>query len=254
VRSSGTSAMRWPMGTVGEVRAVARYTAVAERSGNWWAVRVREQPGVFTQAKRLDQVESMVRDALAAFLAVDPGSLDIEVIEVLPEAVAEDVRQARQAREQVGRAQADADAAMRRAAARLPKPWWPAATRPATVLEVGRLIAIIDPRSRPSHRVQVGRPQLSWPDRAVLSVLVALEIETRHVHILGVTANPDEAWTTQQARNLLLDLGERAAAFGYLVRDRAGQFTAAFDTVLPGAGVVALEKGSDSGLFPDPGV
>jgi len=72
-------------------------------------------------------------------------------------------------------------------------------------------------------------------------VLVALEIETRYLHVLGVTANPDGAWTTQQARNLLLDLGERAAAFRYLVRDRAGQFTAAFDAVLADAGIETLK-------------
>jgi hypothetical protein len=48
-------------------------------------------------------------------------------------------------------------------------------------------------------------------------VLAALEVESRYVHILGVTANTDGAWTTQQARNLLLDLGDRAAGFSYLV-------------------------------------
>jgi hypothetical protein len=117
------------------VRAVASYTAVAERSGSWWAVRVREQPGVFTQAKRLDQVESMVRDALAGFLAVDPGSFDIEVVEVLPEAVVEEARRARQARETAGRAQADADAAMRRAVARLVRSG-------LTVRDVGRVLGI----------------------------------------------------------------------------------------------------------------
>ena len=59
----------------------------------------------------------------------------------------------------------------------------------------------------------------------------------RYVHILGTTSHPTGAWTTQQARNLLMDLDERAAAFRFLVRDRAGQFTTAFDAVLAGAGI-----------------
>ena len=55
-----------------------------------------------------------------------------------------------------------------------------------------------------------------------------LEAGTRHVHVLGVTAHPDSARTVQQARNLLMDLGEHANRFRFLVRDRAGQFTEAF--------------------------
>ncbi len=74
-----------------------------------------------------------------------------------------------------------------------------------------------------------------------LYVLFALEIETRYLRVLGVTANPDGAWTTQQARNILHDLGDRAAAFRYLVRDRAGQFTAAFDAVLADAGIEVVK-------------
>ena len=74
-----------------------------------------------------------------------------------------------------------------------------------------------------------------------LYVLFVLELESRYMHILGVTANPDGTWTTQQARTLLLDLGERAAGFRHLVRDRAGQFTAAFDAVLAGAGIEAVK-------------
>jgi putative transposase len=67
------------------------------------------------------------------------------------------------------------------------------------------------------------------------------EVSTRHVHVLGVTASPDGAWTVQQARNLLMDLGERAARFGFLIRDRAGQFTEVFDAVLAGAGIAIVK-------------
>ena len=68
-----------------------------------------------------------------------------------------------------------------------------------------------------------------------------MEIGSRYVHVLGVTANPDGPWTTRQIRNLLMDLGDRAADFRFLVRDRAGQFTASFDAVLAGAGIEAVK-------------
>jgi putative transposase len=68
-------------------------------------------------------------------------------------------------------------------------------------------------------------------------VFFALEVDRRYVHILGATSHPTGAWTTQQARNLLMDLDDRAATFRFLVRDRAGQFTASFDAALAGAGI-----------------
>jgi putative transposase len=68
-------------------------------------------------------------------------------------------------------------------------------------------------------------------------VFFALEVRTRYVHILGTTSHPTGAWTTQQARNLLMDLDDRVATFRFLVRDRAGQFTTAFDATLAGVGI-----------------
>jgi putative transposase len=71
-------------------------------------------------------------------------------------------------------------------------------------------------------------------------VLFVLEVANRSVHLLGVTTNPDGRWTTQQVRNLVVDLGDRVTQFRILVRDRAGQFTASFDDVLADVGIQVI--------------
>jgi putative transposase len=73
-----------------------------------------------------------------------------------------------------------------------------------------------------------------------LYVLFFIELDTRRIHLAGVTANPNGGWVTQQARNLLLVLGERGRRRRFVLRDRDTKFTRSFDGVFCAEGAEML--------------
>jgi hypothetical protein len=75
-----------------------------------------------------------------------------------------------------------------------------------------------------------------------LYALITLEHGSRRAHLLGVTANPTGPWTTQAARNFLIDTDTDMTKLKFLIRDRGGQFTDAFDTVFTDAGLRVLKS------------
>jgi hypothetical protein len=99
------------------------FNVTARRSQGWWALEVTgddlDYPA-FTQARRLDQAEAMVRDLLALQLDTSPAEIgEVEITPVLDTALADEVSQTRHAREQADKLRAEATAQTRRTALHL---------------------------------------------------------------------------------------------------------------------------------------
>ena len=117
---------------------MTKYLAIAERSDRtdgWWAIKVPDLPGVFSQARRLEQVPTMARDAVAAFLDVRPDSVDIEVRPRLADGLDALVTRAKRVREAAELMQREAVDLTRTAVISL-------ADAGLTVRDIGRVVGL----------------------------------------------------------------------------------------------------------------
>jgi len=111
------------------------YTVHCQRSGGWWAIMIPEVPGAFTQARRLDQVESMASDVIALMLGVPEDSFGIHLAPVLDDRAQKVLEQADKAKGAAQDAQREAVAAMSMAARTLVR-------EGLTVRDAGRLLGV----------------------------------------------------------------------------------------------------------------
>ena len=69
-----------------------------------------------------------------------------------------------------------------------------------------------------------------------ISVLFFISLATRRIEYIACSSNPDGRWTDQQARNLVMQLGDEQP-FRFLIHDRDSKFSHAFDEVFRTAGI-----------------
>jgi transposase InsO family protein len=74
-------------------------------------------------------------------------------------------------------------------------------------------------------------------------VFAVIEHASRRIRVLGVTAHPTAEWTTQIARNLVMDLQDAGATVKHLIRDRDSKYTRAFDAVFETEGIGIVTTG-----------
>ncbi len=118
---------------VAELRPL--YRVVAERDGSWWEIRVPELRGVYSQARRLADVERMARDAIALMLDVPPDTFDMTMEPILDGDVVRLVDQARGGRLEAERAAREASEQLRAAVDRL-------ASAGLTVRDIAHLLGL----------------------------------------------------------------------------------------------------------------
>jgi len=119
-----------------ETMTTRTYTAICQRSQGWWAIRIPEVRGAFSQARRLGEVERMVRDVVSLVLEVPPDSFDVRVEVTLPEAAEQAVRRAAELRHEAQLAAASAGQAVVDAARLL------VVVEGLTMREAGQLLGI----------------------------------------------------------------------------------------------------------------
>ncbi len=149
------------------VKTRRSFTARCRRSGAWWAIDVPELRGVYSQARRLDQVEAMARDAIALFLDVSDDSFDIILQPVLPEDLEADLEAAKTARSRADAAGREAQDAVRSVTRRLHEELGLTVRDAGAILGVShqRAQQLLQDRPEQSRRTQRRRAPSNVPKR-----------------------------------------------------------------------------------------